>query len=83
MNLRIYVDFSGSADAMEFLRANAGGHELIFPPKPAVSVLAKGEPDRTFGEADVAFGQPDTEAIALIERWINEELKRPQEANNE
>ena len=26
---------------------------------------------------------PDTEAIALIERWINEELKRPQEANNE
>ena len=26
---------------------------------------------------------PDTEAIALIERWINDELKRPKEANNE
>src|SRR5690606_36885148 len=70
---RIYVDLALSPTAMELLRAGAAGPELLLPNAPASSVLAKPEHDRQFAEADVAFGQPDTQAIAESTRlkWIH------------
>jgi len=71
--LRIYVDFAAPADAMDLLRSGASAHDLIFPLKPAASVLGKGEPDPRFAAADVAFGQPDTQAIADAPalKWVH------------
>lgn len=58
-------------DARELLCAGTAGHELIFPAKP-VSVLGKAERDPRFATVDVAFGQPDTEAVAEAPRlrWL-------------
>ncbi len=71
--LRIFVDFTAPADAMEVLRRGTEGHTLMFPGKPAASVLAKAERDPQFVNAEVAFGQPDTEAIAEAPglRWLH------------
>ena len=71
--LRIFVDLALPPDALAVLRAGAAGHELIFPEKPVTSVLAKADADPQFGRADVAFGQPDLQAIAQSTqlRWIH------------
>jgi len=71
--LRIYVDFVLPARAMELLREGTRGHELLFPPAPATSVLAKPERDPQFLTAHVAFGQPDTECIAEARelKWVH------------
>jgi phosphoglycerate dehydrogenase-like enzyme len=71
--LRIFVDLAMPAEALALLREGARGHELLFPAKPITSVLAKGEPDPAFALADVAFGQPDLQAIASATRlrWIH------------
>jgi phosphoglycerate dehydrogenase-like enzyme len=70
--LRIYVDLAMPPDALELLRAGTGGHELIFPAKP-IGVLGKAERDPRFATVEVAFGQPDTEAVAEAARlrWIH------------
>ncbi|HWQ92187.1 MAG TPA: D-2-hydroxyacid dehydrogenase [Clostridia bacterium] len=71
--LRIFVDFSAPADVMEILRTGAAGHKLIFPRKPGASVLVKAEPDPEFASVDVAFGQPDPQAVAHAKqlKWIH------------
>lgn len=71
-SFRIFVDFPLDEPARDALRAGASGHELIFPAVPAASVLQKAEADPRFSEADVAFGQPDPNAVASSERlrWI-------------
>lgn len=71
--LRIYADLALPPDALELLRAGAAGHTLVFPAKPVTSVLSKGEPDPQFATVDVAFGQPDTTAIAEAPklRWAH------------
>lgn len=71
--LRIYVDLTLPPDARDLLRAGTVGHELVFPAKPTTSVLSKGEPDPQFATVDVAFGQPDTTAIAAAPklRWVH------------
>ncbi len=57
---------------MEVLRGGTIGHEVIFPAAPTPSVLAKAETDPQFFAADIAFGQPDPDAIALAPnlKWI-------------
>jgi phosphoglycerate dehydrogenase-like enzyme len=72
-SLRIYADLALPPDALELLRAGTAGHTLVFPAKPIASVLAKGEPDPQFATIDVAFGQPDTAAIADAPklRWVH------------
>ncbi len=54
------------------MRQGTAGHELLFAQAPTVSVLAKADPDPKLGEADIAFGQPATEAIVNARRlkWI-------------
>ncbi|EDY83002.1 D-isomer specific 2-hydroxyacid dehydrogenase, NAD binding domain protein [Verrucomicrobiia bacterium DG1235] len=73
MSLKIYVDFSLPSEALARLKEGASGHELVFPSKPAASVLAKTEPDPSFYQADIAFGQPDIDAIekAASLKWIH------------
>ncbi len=61
--LRIYVDLAMTADALELLRGGTAGHELVFPAKPAASVLAQAERDPQLASVDVAFGQPDPQAL--------------------
>lgn len=71
--LRIYVDLALPPDALELLRSDTAGHELVFPAKPVTSVLAKGEPDPQFNTVDVAFGQPDLRSISETTklRWVH------------
>jgi phosphoglycerate dehydrogenase-like enzyme len=71
--LRIFVDIEMPPDARELLHAGTAGHELIFSRTPATSVLTVAERDSEFATADVAFGQPDAQAIAGAARlrWIH------------
>lgn len=71
--LRIFVDFVAPPDALEMLREGAKGHQLVFPQKPASSVLDKVERDSAFATVDVAFGQPDPQAVAeaVQLKWIH------------
>ena len=71
--LRIYVDFVLPPDAVELLREGTAGHELVFSKSPAASVLARAERDPQFATVDVAFGQPDPQAIAGAPqlKWVH------------
>ena len=71
--LRIFVDFAMPSDALEMLRAGTAGHDLVFPQTRATSVLARPEPDPQFATVDVAFGQPDLQAIETAGqlKWIH------------
>jgi phosphoglycerate dehydrogenase-like enzyme len=70
---RIFVDFAMSPDVLQMLRSGTKRHQLVLPEKPATSVLAKSERDPQFVTVDVAFGQPDTQAIAEADhlKWIH------------
>ena len=61
--LRIFVDFNAPDDAIQLLRDETAGHELLFAKAPAISVLAKGNFDPQLATADIAFGQPDANGI--------------------
>jgi phosphoglycerate dehydrogenase-like enzyme len=71
--LRIFVDIEMPPDARELLHAGTAGHELIFSRTPATSILTVAERDSEFATADVAFGQPDPQAIAGAGRlrWVH------------
>lgn len=71
--MKIYVDFSMSASTLELLRQETMGHELLFPKNPASSVLTKPEPDPQFAAAEIAFGQPNPQAVADAQslKWIH------------
>jgi phosphoglycerate dehydrogenase-like enzyme len=58
---------------MPVLLAGTEGHELIFPPAAAPSVLAGGAPAPQLSGVDIAFGQPQVEAIAQAPalKWIH------------
>jgi len=62
-----------SPDVLEILQTGTKGYQLIFPQKPAASVLAKADRDAQFVTVDVAFGQPDPQAIAEARqlKWIH------------
>ena len=71
--LRIFVDFATSPDILAMLREGTRGHRLVFPKTAASSVLARAERDPQFATVDVAFGQPDLQAIAEASplKWIH------------
>jgi phosphoglycerate dehydrogenase-like enzyme len=71
--LRIFVDIEMPPDARELLHAGTATHELIFSRTPATSILTVAERDSEFATADVAFGQPDPQAIAGAGRlrWVH------------
>ena len=70
---RIFTDFAATPEALELLQAGTKEHELIFPKTPVSSVLDKADRDPQFATADIAFGQPDPEAIAGAKRlrWVH------------
>src|SRR4051794_12840441 len=59
----IFSDARLNDAAARLLREGVEAHEIIFPQKPASSVLARSEPDPGFARADVAFGQPELASI--------------------
>ena len=71
--LRIFVDLAVAPDVLELLQAGTKGHQLVFPRTPVSSVLAKAERDPQFATVDIAFGQPEPQAIAEANRlkWIH------------
>ena len=70
--LRIFVDLALARDVLALLKAGTKGHQLVFPRMPVSSVLAKAECDPQLATVDIAFGQPEPEAIAEAGRlkWI-------------
>jgi len=70
---RIFVDFAATPEVLELLQAGTQGHQLVFPRTPVPSVLAKAERDPQFATVDIAFGQPEPEAIAETGqlKWIH------------
>lgn len=70
---QIFSDPKLDAEVFEVLKNGLAPHRLILPEKVASSVLAAGEPDPAFGEADIAFGQPLIESINASEKlkWIH------------
>lgn len=71
--LRIFVDFAVTPEVLELLQAGTRGHQLVFPKTPVSSVLAGAERDPQFATTDIAFGQPEPEAIAEAGqlKWIH------------
>lgn len=71
--LRIFVDFAVPPEVLELLQAGTRGHQLVFPGTPVTSVLARAERDAQFATVDIAFGQPEPEAIAeaSLLKWIH------------
>jgi len=71
--VNIYVDLGLSPAALEVLRKGTQGHQLLLPKTPAASVLAKADPDPQINEADIAFGQPDADAVAQAPKlkWVH------------
>jgi phosphoglycerate dehydrogenase-like enzyme len=71
--MKIFADFAMPPGAMLLLQEGTAGHQLLLPLKPAASVLTKPDPDQQFATADIAFGQPDLQAIAEAKelKWIH------------
>src|SRR5690348_6383445 len=71
--LRIFVDFVVTPEVLELLQEGARGHQLVFPRTPADSVLARPGRDPQFASVDVAFGQPEPEAIGAAGqlKWVH------------
>jgi phosphoglycerate dehydrogenase-like enzyme len=62
--LRILVDFAAPPDALNALREGVSGHELVLPQTLPSSVPAAAVTNLQLTTADVAFGQPDPQAVA-------------------
>ena len=69
--LTIWTNAFLDPEAQHHLRQATREHRLLIA--PAIdNVLAKGAPDPTLHEADIAFGQPDPEALVTCPRlrWV-------------
>jgi phosphoglycerate dehydrogenase-like enzyme len=70
--MKIFTDLAANDGTLMLLKRGVAPHEVVFPAKPAASVLSKSEPDPAMADADIAFGQPD--AAGVLEagrlRWL-------------
>jgi phosphoglycerate dehydrogenase-like enzyme len=73
MSFRIFADIAAPPATLRLLREITEGHQLLLPSKPTASVLHKSDPDPLIYTADIAFGQPDPEAIVKAQqlKWIH------------
>ena len=71
--LKIFCDAKLGEAELKLLTDGVAPHTLIFPEKPAASVLAKSERDPAFAEADIALGQPGVSSVLGSEklRWVH------------
>jgi phosphoglycerate dehydrogenase-like enzyme len=70
---RIYVDLPMPVDVQHEIESGTAGHELVFPTTSAPPATDTGSIDPQFARVDIAFGQPDTRAIAEAGqlKWIH------------
>jgi len=70
--LKIFSDLTAEPETLMLLKRGVAPHEILFPAKPAPTVLSKSESEPALAEADIAFGQPD--AAGVLEaprlRWL-------------
>ncbi len=73
MAFRIFVDIGAPPKVWQLLRDATSGHQLLIPSRPAVSVLHQADPDPQLFTAEIAFGQPDPEAVTKAHslKWIH------------
>lgn len=72
-SLRIFCDHGFRPPALEQLAAGLAPHQLILARQRVSSVLGQAGPDPGLAGADIAFGQPDVEALkdAPRLRWVH------------
>ena len=71
--LKIFSDLPWGGSARAMLADGVAPHELLWPARPAVSVLAASGPDPAFAGADIAFGQPGADVVLQSRRlrWLH------------
>src|SRR5436190_2484333 len=72
-SLRIWYNMNYPPAATELLKQGVLPHQLIFARSLQASNLDAGAPDSQLAEADVAFGQPNPEAILDLPKlkWVH------------
>src|SRR5580693_9150555 len=72
MPFKIFVDLATPSEVLAMLQAGTTGHLLVFPQKPIASVLSQPKDDPQLATVDIAFGQPDPQAVAAAAtlKWI-------------
>jgi phosphoglycerate dehydrogenase-like enzyme len=72
-NLTIWYNMNYPQPATELLKRGVAPHRLLFARSLQSTNLAAGAPDPQLAEADVAFGQPDPDAILNLPRlkWVH------------
>jgi phosphoglycerate dehydrogenase-like enzyme len=71
--LHIWYNMNYPAPATELLKKNVPPHHLIFARSLQASNLDAGAPDPQLAEADVAFGQPNPDALLNLPKlqWVH------------
>lgn len=72
-SLRIFCDHGFQPPAAKRLTEGVAPHQLVMARRTVSSVLAQAEADPGLAEAEIAFGQPDVEALkaATSLRWVH------------
>jgi phosphoglycerate dehydrogenase-like enzyme len=72
MPLTIFTDVAAPPAALQLLHEGVGQHSLLLARNRGTSVLEKAPSDPQLDLADIAFGQPDPEALLRTERlrWL-------------
>lgn len=74
MSLTIWTNHVFRPEALALFKEGlaAGSHRMVTSPHSSASVLTAGQADPTLEGADVAFGQPDVEAVMRLPRlrWV-------------
>ncbi len=73
MRYKIYIDFLTDQENLAYLEKGVAGNSIIFPKKPAASVLHMAHWDQAMVEADIIFGQPDPKHISKAHnlKWLH------------
>jgi len=71
--VKIFSDTKLTDAALRALLEGADPHELVFSSQLSSSVLAKGAPDPGLAQAQIAFGQPDADAVLASKelQWVH------------
>jgi hypothetical protein len=51
--LKIFSDLNAEDETLTLLKRGVAPHEIVFPAKPAASVLSQSEPDPALAGADI------------------------------
>src|SRR4051812_37543037 len=72
-SLRIWYNMNYPAAATELLKKEVPPHQLVFARSLQSSNLDSGAPDPQLAEADIAFGQPNPDALLNLPnlKWVH------------